>query len=102
LARTSPETWTASNAIVILAPMSRIELDKKTQEALVKALGAYLKDELDIEIGGFEAQFLLDFIGETMGAHFYNQGLQDAQAIFRKKVDLILEAVYELEKPVKT
>jgi len=79
----------------------KIELNKETREALARSLKAYLKDELEVEITGFGAQFLLEFIADTLGPRFYNQGLQDAQALFRTKVELITEAIYELEKPVK-
>ncbi|MBC7667541.1 MAG: DUF2164 family protein, partial [Gemmatimonadaceae bacterium] len=40
--------------------------------------------------------FLLDFISEQMGPYYYNQGVQDAQQLFRDKLD---DAVYEIEKP---
>jgi uncharacterized protein (DUF2164 family) len=82
--------------------LSKIVLDKKTREALAQALTRYLKDELDLEVTGFDAVFLLDFVGETLGPHYYNQGLHDAQAIYREKLELIAEAVYEIEKPLKT
>lgn len=82
--------------------MSRIELSKDTRQALTQALSRYLKKELDVEIGGFEAAFLLDFIAETLGPHFYNQGLHDAQAIIRDRLETISDAVYEIEKPLKT
>jgi uncharacterized protein (DUF2164 family) len=81
--------------------MAKIELEKPVREALVRALSRYLKDELDVEVGGMDALLLLDFLSETLGPHFYNQGLYDAQAILAKKVEQIAEAVYELEKPVK-
>jgi len=81
--------------------MSKIELPKDTREALARALSKYLKDELDVEVEGFDAVFLLDFLIETLGPHFYNQGLADAQAIVSKKADEIGEAIYQLEKPVK-
>ena len=81
--------------------MARIELPKETREQLARALSKYLKDELDVEASGFDAQFLLDFITETLGPHYYNQGLYDAQAIVRSKLDMIGEAVYEIEKPAK-
>ncbi len=81
--------------------MSSIELDKKIREGLAQALTRYLKDELDLDVKGFDAVFLLDFIIETLGPHLYNQGLHDAQALFRDKLELINEAIYEIEKPVK-
>lgn len=81
--------------------MSRIELSKETRESLARALSAYLKEELDLEVTGFDAQFLLDFMVERLAPHVYNQGLSDAQALMRGKLELIAEAIYELEKPVK-
>ena len=81
--------------------MARIELEKPVREALVRALSRYLKDELDVTLGGMDALLLVDFIGETMGAHYYNQGLYDAQALIRGKLELITEAIYEIEKPIK-
>ena len=74
---------------------------KDIRDALAKALSRYLKDEHDLEVAGFDAHFLLDFIIETIGPHVYNQGLADAQALVSKKSDEIVEAIYELEKPAK-
>ena len=81
--------------------MSKIELSKEARDALAKALSRYLKDELDLTVEGFDAVFLLDFISETLGPHYYNQGLHDAQAILHSKLEQIGDAIYEIEKPVK-
>jgi uncharacterized protein (DUF2164 family) len=81
--------------------MSKIELPKATQDALAKALSRYLKEQFDVQVEGFDAVFLLDFITERLGPHFYNQGLQDAQAILHAKLEQIGEAIYEIEKPAK-
>lgn len=81
--------------------MSKIELAKDTRDALAQALSRYLKDELELEVKGFDAVFLLDFITERFGPHFYNQGLYDAQALLAKKLDAMGEAILELEKPAK-
>ena len=81
--------------------MSKIELPKETAAAAAQALSKYLKDELDLEVKGFDAVFLVDFITQTLGAHFYNQGVYDAQAILSKKADELGEAVLGLEKPFK-
>ncbi|HET6970107.1 MAG TPA: DUF2164 domain-containing protein [Phenylobacterium sp.] len=81
--------------------MSKIELPKETQDALARALSKHLKDELDLEVTGFDAVFLLDFITERLGPHFYNQGLADAQAFLAKKLDEIGESIWQLEKPAK-
>lgn len=81
--------------------MLKIELAKDDRDAMARALSRYLKDELDLEVTGFDAQFLLDFIAETLGPQFYNQGLADAQALVSKKLDDIGEAILALEQPVK-
>lgn len=81
--------------------MSKIELPKETREALAKALSRYLKDELDLEVTGFDAVFLTDFITENLGPYFYNQGLADAQALLGRKLEEMGEAIYQLEQPVK-
>ena len=81
--------------------MSKIELPKPVREDLVRALSKYLKDELDVEVSGFDAVFLLDFVIECGGPHLSNPGLADAQALVRAKADEIVEAVYQLEKTPK-
>ncbi len=55
--------------------------------------------ELDQEIGGFDAQFLLDFISKELGSYYYNLGLSDAQMILAKKLDDLNDAISLLEKP---
>ena len=54
--------------------------------------------ELDVELGQFDADFLLDFISKEMGSLYYNQGLYDAQTVLADKMDSIVEAVYQLEQ----
>ncbi len=81
--------------------LPKIELPKATREALAKTLTGYLTSELDVELGGFEAVFLLDFILDRLGPHIYNQALYDAQAHVLKKLEALGEAVLDLEKPAK-
>ncbi|HEY8615816.1 DUF2164 domain-containing protein [Phenylobacterium sp.] len=81
--------------------MARIELEKPVRDAMARALTRYLKDELDVEIGGMDAVLLVDFLGETLGPHYYNQGLADAQAILQAKLEQIGDAILEIEKPAR-
>ncbi|HYE42870.1 MAG TPA: DUF2164 domain-containing protein [Caulobacteraceae bacterium] len=78
-----------------------IQLDKPVRDALARAVAAYLKDELDVEIGGMDALLLLDFLAERLGPHYYNQALHDAQALLQAKLEALGEGFYELEKPAK-
>lgn len=81
--------------------MSRIELPSALRESLARSLSDYLKSELGLDVRGFDAIFLLDHIAETLGPHFYNQGLHDAQAILKARLDTVTEAIAEIEKPVR-
>jgi uncharacterized protein (DUF2164 family) len=81
--------------------MSRIELDKAARDKLSRMLVRHLKDELDLEIAPFDALDLLDHLSATLGPYYYNQGLQDAQVVVKKRVDAIIDAVDELEQPIR-
>jgi len=60
-----------------------------------------LIQELDKEISQFDAQFLLAFISEEIGAYFYSRGLYDAKTNLESKIENITEAIYEIEKKLK-
>ena len=79
--------------------MSKIEFSKDEKTILADKLVAYLGAELDTKIGQFDAEFLLDFISDELGAYYYNRGLFDAQAVLATRLDSIAEAIYEIEKP---
>ena len=75
-----------------------VKFSKPQQELLTQKLQHYFARELNYDLGGFDAQFLLDFISQEIGYYFYNQGLLDAQAILSKKIDDIQDAIGQLEK----
>ena len=77
--------------------MSNIKFTKEEQELLVQKIKHYFTNELDQDIGQFDAEFLLDFFSKEIGVYHYNKGLQDAQDIFKVRVDSITDAIYELE-----
>lgn len=78
---------------------AEIEFSKEERDALVAEIKDYFRDELDIELGGVDAGFLLDFFAGKVGCYFYNRGLYDAQALLSKRIDAIGEAIMDLEKP---
>jgi uncharacterized protein (DUF2164 family) len=79
----------------------KIELDKATRDQLSRLIAEHLKAELDLEVAPFDALDLLDFLSERLGPHYYNQGLYDAQVALKGKVDLIIEAIEQLEQPLR-
>ena len=80
--------------------MSEIKITKEETELLVSKIKKYFTDELDQEIGGFEAEFLIDFFAKEVGPHYYNSGLADAHTLFVEKSDEIGYLIQELEKPI--
>ncbi|MDH5444458.1 MAG: DUF2164 domain-containing protein [Gammaproteobacteria bacterium] len=78
--------------------MPEIEFSKEEIETIVRKIQLYFKEELDTDIGQFDAQFLLDFFSEEVGSYFYNRGLHDAQTILEKRMEDITDAIYELQK----
>lgn len=79
--------------------MSKIEFSEDEKKLIVRKIRLYFHEELDQEIGQFDAEFLLEFFAEEVGAYFYNRGLYDAQAILERRMESLNEAIYELEKP---
>ncbi len=75
-----------------------IEFSKDEKELLVDKIKNYFEAELNQQIGGFDAEFLLDFISREMGAYFYNRGLYDARDALQTKFDDLSEAIYMLEQ----
>lgn len=76
-----------------------ITLDRASREDLVAQLQHYMARELQHELGSFDAGFLLDFMTGTLGAHCYNQGVRDAQAVLVARMDDLGDALYQLERP---
>ena len=79
-----------------------IELDQTAKDEITKKLKDYLYEELNVEIGSFDAQYLLDFFSEQVGYQYYNQGLADALKAFEGKLEEFNELIYLLEKDSPT
>ena len=79
--------------------MEKLTFSDEEKAQIVQKVKMYFLEELDQEIGSFDAQFLIDFFAEEVGAYFYNRGLYDAQRHFATKVEEIADSVYELERP---
>lgn len=78
--------------------MPSIEFNKDEKAILVRKLQGYFSDELQQKIGQFDAEFLLDFIGNEIGAYYYNRGLYDAQAALSARLEDLQDAIYQLEQ----
>ena len=81
--------------------MSMIQFNEAEKASLVQKLKRYFNDELRQDIGQFDAEFLLEFVSKEIGVYHYNKGLQDAQNIFKSRVESVTDAIYELEIPTE-
>ncbi|GAA0773150.1 DUF2164 domain-containing protein [Roseibium denhamense] len=81
--------------------MTDFKLDPETRTKLSNEIRRYLDEELEIGIGNMDADMLIEFISEHLGAHFYNLGLKDAQALIARRADDIADELYAMEKPVR-
>lgn len=79
--------------------MAKIEFSDIEKAAIVGKIKLYFREELDQDIAQFDAEFLLDFFSEEVGAYYYNRGLSDAKLILQQKLESITDAFYEIEKP---
>lgn len=75
-----------------------IRFSDAQKHTLVTKLQRYFENELDSEIGQFDAEFLLDFFSKEMGNYYYNQGVRDSQAVLASRIDDVADAIFELEK----
>lgn len=79
--------------------MTEIKFTEGERAAITRKIQLYFSEELKQQIGRFDAEFLLDFFAEEVGAYFYNRGVYEAQAIVASKLDDLGEAIYQLERP---
>ena len=78
--------------------MPRIELKDEEKAEAVERLKDYCQQELQVELGSFDAQFLLEFFIENLGWSIYNQGLADAFSLMENTVEELSEKIYELQQ----
>lgn len=54
---------------------------------------------MDLDIGQFDSEFLLDFISKEVGPYYYNCALNDARVFIHQHVDNISDSLYDIEQP---
>ena len=78
--------------------MKPIVFSKEEQRDLIPRIKAFVRDELDTDIGDLQASMLMDFFAEKLGHAVYNRAIYDAQALIATKADEMAEALYALER----
>ncbi|EGQ9158547.1 DUF2164 domain-containing protein [Vibrio parahaemolyticus] len=77
-----------------------IKLERAQKETLASAIQDYMQDELSIEIGQFDSEFLIDFITDKLGAVYYNKGVEDSKAVIERRMLEMSDELYEIEQEV--
>lgn len=80
--------------------MSEIKFTQEEKDTLIPKIKMYLHEELDFEVGNFDAEFLLDFFSEEVGPYFYNRGIKDSLDMLDTRMEEVKESIYVLEKIV--
>ncbi|MET2845289.1 DUF2164 domain-containing protein [Vibrio owensii] len=78
-----------------------IKLERAQKEALAKAIQDYMQDELEVEIGQFDSEFLIDFITEKLAPIYYNKGIEDAKTVIERRMLEMTDELYEIEQEVQ-
>jgi len=81
--------------------MSDITFETKEKAVIVDKIKFYFDQELNQDIGQFDAEFLLDFFSKEIGAYYYNRGLHDAKTVIESRLEAIDDALYEIEQPTE-
>jgi len=76
-----------------------IELDARQKNIIVDKIKTYFDQELQQDIGQFDAEFLLDFFATEVGVFFYNKGIEDAKEVIEDQFQSIDMALMDIEQP---
>lgn len=74
-----------------------IEITKEETASVIPSLQKYLREELDLELTGLQAQVLLDYFMKEVAPIAYNKGVSDAESYFRTRLEELPSLCYEPE-----
>lgn len=80
------------------AGKKNIKIDKEKRHKLIADLKSWFLDNREEEIGDLQAELLIDFLIDKIGAEVYNQALNDAMIWLKAKLSDVEIDFYSLEK----
>ncbi len=75
-----------------------LEHEGPQQQAALQALGRFLEDRFELELGSFEVQEVLDLISRDIAPHYYNKAIADVQVVLSDRFASIESDLWALEK----
>lgn len=58
--------------------MADVNISESEKDLIREKLVVYCRDNLNVELEQFDAEFLCDFVVKELGPLFYNAGIEDA------------------------
>ena len=74
-----------------------IKLPKDSEAEAIKSLIRFFKEELEQELSGIQARFLLDFFVAEVGPSIFNLAIVEAQSFMERAVTDLSGTCYEQE-----
>ncbi|GGX59622.1 DUF2164 domain-containing protein [Saccharospirillum salsuginis] len=74
-------------------------MTKEARETLNQGVQRWFESELNLELGQFEADSVVDYFVEQLTPAIHNQAIQSALALLREYHARIEDDVYALEQP---
>jgi uncharacterized protein (DUF2164 family) len=68
-----------------------LALDREDRQRVISDLQAWFLDERGERIGDLAADLLVEFFQEKAARHWYNRGVQDAQAVARDRLERLAD-----------
>ena len=75
-----------------------LTLSDEAEEIVLDKLREYMSEEFDVDIVNLPAEFLLDFIIETLGPPLYNQVIDDIKPWLYDRFTGVLEDMHSFKK----
>lgn len=70
-----------------------LALGREERERLMGDLQQWFQEERDERLGNLAADLLVEFFQEKAARHWYNRGVQDAEACVRDRMDRLVDDV---------
>lgn len=72
-----------------------LKIPDEDLDAVVYSIQKYLNEEFDQDVSTMKAKFLLEYFLQEIGPFAYNQGVSDAEAFFRAKLEDLSGTCFE-------
>jgi uncharacterized protein (DUF2164 family) len=79
----------------------KIVFSRDEKDVIIPKIQKYCDEELEIKLGNFDAEFLMDFFIKLIGPNIHNHAIDDAKTLLRLKFSDVEDNLVELEMVTK-